>query len=229
MKFGTQGAYQMHNDYGFNGTNQLAYRFNSRCDLLPGATAPCNSENGLVTPVPNQFTMRLGPRTTMNRTVFHAFYAQDQWTMKRAHGAGRAALRVGQELGARGQRHRCRLAVQRRRRSSSTAPRACSGYHDISPRVGVAYDVFGTGKTALKVNIGHYLSSANNEGNFTINNPVSQLQTSTNRSWTDANGNFTPDCELMNPAQQDLRAERRRFLRRLEQPGLRRSDEPDAR
>src|SRR5688572_13691098 len=83
MKFGTQGGYQVHNDYGFNGTNQLAYRFNSRCDLLAGATAPCSSENGLITPVPNQFTMRMGPRTTMNRTVFHALYAQDQFTMKR--------------------------------------------------------------------------------------------------------------------------------------------------
>jgi len=44
MKFGNQGAYQIHNDYGFTGTNQLAYRFNSQCTLAAGATAPCSSE-----------------------------------------------------------------------------------------------------------------------------------------------------------------------------------------
>ena len=83
LKFGTQGAYQIHNDYGRTGTNQLAYRFNSQCALLPGASVPCNAENGAITPVPNQFTMRIGPRTTKNRTLFHAFYVQDQWTVNR--------------------------------------------------------------------------------------------------------------------------------------------------
>ena len=38
-----------------------------------------------------------------------------------------------------------------------------NSYQDISPRVGLAYDVFGTGKTAVRFNIGHYLSPANNE------------------------------------------------------------------
>ena len=47
------------------------------------------------------------------------------------------------------------------------------GYKDITPRVGAAYDVFGKGKTSLKVNIGKYLESANNQGNYQINNPAS--------------------------------------------------------
>jgi hypothetical protein len=205
IKIGNQGAYQVHNDYGFNGTNQLAYRFNSLCALTAGATAPCSSENGIITPVPNQFTMRLGPRTTMNRTTFEAFYIQDQWTMNRLTVQG--ALRyewakswapAGNGIVAPSRYNAAPIVFDR--------TESVAGYHDISPRVGVAYDVFGTGKTALKVNVGHYLSSANNEGNFTINNPVSQLQTSTTRSWTDANGNFAVDCALMNSAQQDLRA-----------------------
>ena len=33
-------------------------------------------------------------------------------------------------------------------------------YNDITPRFGAAYDVFGNGKTALKVNIGKYLVAA---------------------------------------------------------------------
>src|SRR5688572_29162052 len=205
IKIGNQGAYQIHNDYGFNGTNQLAYRFNSQCALVAGATAPCSSENGIITPVANQFTMRLAPRTTMNRTTFEAFYVQDQWTMNRM--TVQAALRyewakswapAGNGIVAASRWNPAPIVFDR--------TESVSGYHDISPRIGMAYDVFGTGKTALKVNLGHYLSSANNEQPFTINNPVSQLQTSTNRAWTDANGNFTPDCVLMNPATQDLRA-----------------------
>ena len=34
------------------------------------------------------------------------------------------------------------------------------------------------------------------------------------RAWTDANGNFVPDCDLLNPAAQDLSGGRRRSLRR---------------
>ena len=35
-----------------------------------------------------------------------------------------------------------------------------TGYHDITPRMGAAYDVFGNGKTSLKVNISKYLETA---------------------------------------------------------------------
>ena len=35
-----------------------------------------------------------------------------------------------------------------------------TGYNDITPRMGAAYDVFGNGKTALKVTLGKYLQGA---------------------------------------------------------------------
>ena len=35
-----------------------------------------------------------------------------------------------------------------------------TGYNDITPRLGAAYDLFGNGKTALKVNLGKYLQGA---------------------------------------------------------------------
>ena len=44
------------------------------------------------------------------------------------------------------------------------------GYHDISPRMGAAYDVFGNGKTALKVNVGQYLQGAWTGDAYTISN-----------------------------------------------------------
>ena len=36
-------------------------------------------------------------------------------------------------------------------------------YNDISPRLGFAYDVFGTGRTALKFRWGRYLGFASND------------------------------------------------------------------
>src|SRR5258708_39388138 len=43
-----------------------------------------------------------------------------------------------------------------------------TGYNDITPRFGAAYDVFGTGKTAVKVSLGKYLQGAS-VGNLASN------------------------------------------------------------
>jgi hypothetical protein len=43
-------------------------------------------------------------------------------------------------------------------------------------------------------------------GLFTALNPTSRLSLTASRAWTDANTNFVPDCNLLNPARQDLRA-----------------------
>ena len=35
-----------------------------------------------------------------------------------------------------------------------------TGYHDITPRMGAAIDVFGNGKTSVKLNVSKYLQAA---------------------------------------------------------------------
>src|SRR5439155_7583703 len=78
------------------------------------------------------------------------------------------------------------------------------GYNDVDPRFGIAYDLFGNGKTALKLNVGRYLEAAvAGNGNYGSLLPISRITSSATRTWTDANGNFTPDCVLENPLAQN--------------------------
>ena len=50
------------------------------------------------------------------------------------------------------------------------------GYNDIDPRFGVAYDLFGNGKTALKFNLGRYLEAAvGDNGNYSSLQPVQRI------------------------------------------------------
>ena len=70
-------------------------------------------------------------------------------------------------------------------------------FKDVSPRLGVSYDLFGDGRTALKAYFGRYL------GKSSIQIPETLLPNRTsinnvNRSWSDANGDFVPDCDLTN-------------------------------
>ena len=69
-------------------------------------------------------------------------------------------------------------------------------WENLSPRIGAAYDLFGDGKTAIKRALGRY--PQRNTG-VAVNLPVSNQPTSTTIAWNDANGNFSPDCDLRNP------------------------------
>ena len=71
-------------------------------------------------------------------------------------------------------------------------------WHDITPKMAAAYDLFGDGKTAVKVSLNKYLDGTQVD---ILGNPVAgNLILETNRSWNDANGNLRPECDLMAPA-----------------------------
>lgn len=70
-------------------------------------------------------------------------------------------------------------------------------YNDFSPRVGLVFDVFGNGRTALRASTGRYVGLS--RGDFTSRfHPFNSSINSAFRSWTDADGDYTPDCDVRN-------------------------------
>jgi len=76
-----------------------------------------------------------------------------------------------------------------------------TNWKDLSPRIGVAYDLFGTGKTAIKASVARYVAGIGLAGGGTVdnNNPETTVGLSDTRAWRDldANGSpFNPDGSI---------------------------------
>jgi hypothetical protein len=159
--------------------------------------------------VPNQLTMSISPYQRNSRAGFDAVYAQEQWTLGRLTLQG--ALRFD--------RARSWFPAQQEGPTrflptpiTFSETKGVDSYTDITPRVGVAYDLFGNGKTALKLNVGKYLEGVGVQLNYANPNPTTRLPgtglpRSVSRTWTDANRNFQPDCNLLDPNANDRRAD----------------------
>ena len=160
--------------------------------------------------VPNQLTQSISPWVNNARAAWDGLFAQEQWTRDRLTLQG--AVRFD--------RARSWFPAQQEGPSRFLPTpivipetRGVDSYKDITPRMGAAYDVFGNGRTALKMNLGRYLEGAGVSGTYANTNPTLRMPQTTmvfgtagvTRAWTDANGNFVPDCDLLNPAAQDLR------------------------
>jgi hypothetical protein len=181
FKVGYQAAHEVYRQIQ-NVDNQLAYTFNNR--------------------TPTQFTMRIGPHGQSNRTRYDGIYAQDQWTHGRLTLQGALRYEHAWSWFPEGENG---ILADNRFGSRFIFPEqvGVTGFHDLTPRMGAAYDLFGNGKTSVKVNISKYLETAQNGGLYTQNNPAVTFQQTTTRAWTDGNRNFVPDCDLMNPALQN--------------------------
>jgi hypothetical protein len=148
---------------------------------------------------PVSLTQRALPTQTIAQlTAELGVYAQDKWTYKRLTLNG----------GVRFDYFKTHFPVQTigpgafvPTRNLSFPETDYADMKDITPRVGAAYDLFGDGKTALKVAWGKYMNSLAPGGG----NPIGNLAVLGNRAWTDGNHNFVPDCDLnyLGPLAQD--------------------------
>jgi hypothetical protein len=161
---------------GYN-TSDVSYRFN----------------NG----IPNQITQRAlgGWKADVDHDM--GVFAQDRWTVQRLtmNIAGRydyfRSSFPEQKIGP--------TTLAPSRNVTFAAQHGVQRLQDFSPRLGAAYDLNGDGKTALKVSLGRYLIAMGPDVGFIqLANPTRNLVTSTTRSWTDANRDFVPNCDLMN-------------------------------
>lgn len=184
----TTGAHSM--KFGYNGTlfnqervseqpNALNYRFTTPD---PGG-------------VPNALTMFATPRRNWVHVYTGGVYAQDQWAVKRLTLGGGVrydlfttyfpAAQVG--------------PIQFIPTPLVFPAQRYALLHDITPRLSAGYDLFGNGKTAVKVSLGKYVIAQDGGASPLGYNtaPALRIATSTSRSWNDANRNVVPDCDLL--------------------------------
>jgi len=83
-------------------------------------------------------------------------------------------------------------------RSFAAVPDALN-WKDINPRLGLAYDVFGTGRTAVKAFIGRFAGFQPNVGLLAEQNPSTAMITSSTRTWNDGNGDYVPQESELGP------------------------------
>jgi hypothetical protein len=120
-------------------------------------------------------------------------FAQDSWAMSRM--TINYGLRFDYLNAAVPEQHLAagRFVPERNFAAVKNAP----NWKDINPRIGVSYDLFGNGRTAIKATVGRYISGGSLATNV---NPVNTSVNSATRTWTDSNVNFYPDCDWNNPA-----------------------------
>ena len=150
---------------------------------------------------PVRITQHATPFNQENRIRFLGLYAQDQWSIDR----------MTLNLGVRFDYFKGWVPPHDSPAGRYIGERSFDlvdnvpNYKDISPRVGVAYDLSGDGKTALKVSFGRHLGSEG-IGITQANDPSVTGVFSTNRTWNDSffgpgdprSGNFVEDCDLTN-------------------------------
>ena len=184
FKVGYQGSYAIYDQFTVTNDSLLAYRFQNH--------------------IANQYTFRLPMWKVSDRTWTGSVYAEDAWTRGRLTLQG--ALRYDRAWSYSPAEGNGTTVTSPFNAAAITFPltEGVNAFHDLTPRFGAAYDLFGNGKTALKFNLGHYLAPATNDSRYTLNNPAAtnKIVTSVARTWSDDNRNFVVDCDILNPAAQ---------------------------
>jgi hypothetical protein len=135
--------------------------------------------------VPQSVTLRASQDSRESIYPDLQFFAQDKWTYHR----------VTMSLGARyddltGYAPPNDLPANRWMPGRHFERTDVQHWKDINPRLGVAIDLFGTGKTALKAGVGRFVAKV---GSTTVaqNAPQSTIGPTDVRTWRDLNGDFT--------------------------------------
>jgi hypothetical protein len=149
--------------------------------------------------VPNRLTMRAYPIIRQTDVPHRlGLFAQDKWTVGRL--TANYGLRYDYVTAGFPEQHLGPGVFAPTRDLTFPEAYGVLSWHDMTPHLGAAYDLFGTGKTAFKVSLNKYVENVA-AGHEIANgpNPVNKIVTATTRSWNDANRNYVPDCDLLNP------------------------------
>jgi hypothetical protein len=65
-------------------------------------------------------------------------------------------------------------------------------WKDLDPRLGIVYDMFGTGKTALKATLSRYVQQEST-ATAQANNPLALYRSASQQAWTDSNHDLLPE------------------------------------
>ena len=137
---------------------------------------------------PFQVTVRTTPYTARERLVADlGVYVQDTWTHKRL------TANVGLSFDYLNNR----VDAQDAKGGTWIGPRHFDAlskvplYKDLDPRLGVAYDLFGNGKTALKATVSRYIVPST-VATARLLNPLNTTVNTTTRPWQDINGDLIP-------------------------------------
>jgi hypothetical protein len=132
-------------------------------------------------------------------------FVQDRWSVKRATVS--LGLRYDSFKGtAPAQVVTGKTPLTPNRADISLPETALVHWHDITPRLGLTYDLAGDGKTALKVSVNKYVEGQAVGSLVGVNaggagpHPVSSLVNSTSRTWLDTNLDLIPQCDLTDTA-----------------------------
>jgi hypothetical protein len=161
--------------------------------MLGGAGA-----NGVITGTPSGVTVFATPLTldaVMKANM--GLFAQDQWTIRR----------LTLNLGVRFDYLNAYVPAQHISPGPNVPTRNVDfaqvndvpDWKNTSPRLGASYDVFGTGKTAVKVSLGRYMEAPNLTTITRVMDPAAAIVTSATRTWNDLNHDFVPQASELGP------------------------------
>ena len=142
--------------------------------------------------VPHSVVLHAGPLRQEFRSLSTGLFVQDQWTLNR----------LTLNLGVRYDRYSGHAPETKMGAGTYVPARTfaktdtLTALNDLNVRAGFAYDISGTGRTAIKGFLGRFILG---QKGTVPGVPSTQTVRSATRSWRDANGDFVPQENELGP------------------------------